>query len=170
VNFLLGKEEKPMPFNFFPSAPCIPLTVISAGGMCSLKSTSAHAVSAQKTPVRLWRLQGQHLHRGRTSFCVFIFTQIRLTMETLAFKHALTSDGHRKCLKLWEGLSEVCFCVCVCVCVIRDDWVTPAAVELRGPLKAALHGGPSVLTGESLQIAASYLNGKSNCSSQPFSL
>lgn len=34
-----------------------------------------------------------------------------------------------------------------------------AAVDLRGSLKAALLGGPSVLTGESSLIAASCLNG-----------
>lgn len=34
-----------------------------------------------------------------------------------------------------------------------------AAVDLRASLKAALLGGPSVLTGESSLIAASCLNG-----------
>ena len=45
--------------------------------------------------------------------------------------------------------------------------MTPAAVELRAPLKALLLGGPSVLTGESLQIAASYLNRKKQTAAPP---
>lgn len=46
-----------------------------------------------------------------------------------------------------------------CVRVICADGVAAAAVGLRGSLKAALRGGPSVLTGASSPTAASCLNG-----------
>lgn len=48
---------------------------------------------------------------------------------------------------------------CVRARVICADGVAAAAVGLRGSLKAALRGGPSVLTGGSSPIAASCLNG-----------
>lgn len=52
-------------------------------------------------------------------------------------------------------------------CVMGGDGAAAAAVDLRASLKAALLGGPSVLTGDSSLIAASCLNGgeKGNCSS-----
>lgn len=42
-----------------------------------------------------------------------------------------------------------------------------AAVDLRASLKAALLGGPSVLTGESSLIAASCLNGGGGATAAP---